>query len=260
MNRYGIIGHPVAHSKSPKLHQLIAASEGRTLEYELLDIKDPNELNNMVILLRRGAYQGFNITIPYKELIMQYVDELTDQARRIGAVNTLYVKDGKVIGDNTDYDGFKVLFSLTPHKKDDHIVILGSGGAAKAVYQVLIDMGYNPTVVTRKKTSHQPFKKLITYDELAPEDYHIIVNTTPIGMYPNGDESPLDEPFVQGKIVVDLIYNPSVTKLMSYSNCAFNGETMLIHQAIKAQSLWEGYTITLNDEALESIERGLHHE
>ncbi len=260
MRRYAIIGHPVQQSKSPILHQMIARFENRELEYELMDVKNPLDLKHLIHLLRIKTYQGYNVTIPYKEIVMSYVDELSPKAKAIGAVNTLYLKDGKVYGDNTDYDGFIELFQSVPKKDHSKVIILGSGGAAKAVFLALKEMRYHPVVVSRNKHQDDHFTKIITYDELNPKDYDIIINCTPVGMFPNINQSPLEQVFIKDRTVIDLIYKPKITRLMSYAKNAYNGIDMLIHQAIKAQSLWEGYSIKLNTKQLNYIKEVLSNE
>src|SRR5690554_3503454 len=103
MKKFGLIGHPLDHSKSPKLHQLIADALKRKISYTLFDVKSIEQVKNLLDDLKKGHYNGFNITIPYKEAVLPFLDQLTPKAALIGAVNTVYLKDGRFIGDNTDY-------------------------------------------------------------------------------------------------------------------------------------------------------------
>lgn len=260
MKRYAIIGHPVLQSKSPLIHPMIAEFEGRKLAYESIDVKNPLDLKHLMHLLRIDTFHGYNVTIPFKEIVMSYLDELSPRARNIGAVNTVFMKDGKLYGDNTDYDGFIELFNSVPKKEESNIIILGSGGAAKAVFLALKDMNYEPIVISRTKHHDEHFSRVMTYDELSTIKYDIIINCTPVGMYPNVNQSPLVESFVKDKIVIDLIYKPQITKLMSYAKHAYNGTKMLVYQAIKAQSLWEGYSIHLTNDQIEEIGEVVNRE
>lgn len=260
MRKYAIIGHPVVQSKSPIIHPMIADFEGRKLDYDLLDVKNPLDLKHLMHLLRINTFHGYNVTVPYKEIVMSYLDELSPKAREIGAVNTVCMKDGKLYGDNTDYDGFIELFNSVPKKDNSRIIILGSGGAAKAVFLALKEMKHEPIVISRTKHHDEHFSRVLTYDELSTIEYDIIINCTPVGMFPNTEQSPLGESFVKDKIVIDLIYKPVVTKLMSYAKQAYNGTKMLVYQAIKAQSLWEGYPIHLSSEQIEEISEVVNRE
>lgn len=254
IERYGLIGKHIQYSKSPKIHNYMAKKLGRLYTYELFDV-DESELSSLVKKLRHGDIQGFNVTIPYKQTIINYVDVLTPKAMRIKAVNTLYVKNGQVIGDNTDYDGFIGL--LTKQKidvKQKKVYILGAGGAAKAAYCVLLDLGANPIVVSRQKEDVDPlFSDVISYQELHLKTDDICVNTTPIGTYPKVSESVLDKSSVEHCVVIDLIYNPLQTELMRYAKKSYNGLWMLILQALKSEEIWFDRKIECNEKLYEEL-------
>lgn len=239
MKTFGLVGYPLSHSFSPKLHEIIAQEKGVFLEYKLFPLKDINEIKKIILKLKQKQIHGFNVTIPYKEAIMPFLDRISEKALKIAAVNTVYFKDGLIYGDNTDYDGFKGLLEINHiDLSNKKVIILGSGGASKAVYQVLIDLGIEAVVVSRTKVSDNTFKKIVSYEDLNTIDYDVIINTTPVGMYPNMNQSALDQKYVKDKLVIDLIYNPMNTLIMSYGSNAYNGMDMLIIQAIKAQELW----------------------
>src|SRR5690606_3835238 len=253
MKKLGIIGYPLSHTKSPQLHDAFASFFDLTLTYMVYSIPE-NQLKKILEDVRNAKISGLNVTIPYKEKVIPLLDELIPQAKKIGAVNTIYLNDHKLIGDNTDYDGFKGLIEKSGRDlKDKRFLILGTGGAAKAVYHVLNDLGYKIQVVSRTKRLDKDFGEVIGYDDLNPKDYDVVVNTTPVGMYPNQDSSPLDQKFVKGKIVFDLIYNPLETKLMRFAEHAFNGINMLIIQGIKAESIWHQKEFKITDELLKHI-------
>lgn len=238
--RFGLIGHHITYSKSPLVHQLIAKYYDLNLTYELLDVQE-HQLKDTLVLLKTGVLQGFNVTKPYKEKIISYLDKLTTRAKRIGAVNTISYQNGLLIGDNTDYEGFIGLLEI--HQidvKGKRVYILGNGGAAKAVYNALIDLEAN-VVVVKRRTSHEDdmFKQVIYYDQLDSKEADIYIQTTTVGTYPDIETSVLNQEQVANQIVVDLIYSPLETKIMKDSQKGVNGLGMLLIQAIQSQSIWQ---------------------
>jgi len=258
VKQLGLIGHPLLHSRSPKLHLEMGKLLDRKLSYELLDAPDQSALKKMIDALKNGRYDGFNVTIPYKEVILPFLDVLTPKAKKIGAVNTIYVKNNEIIGDNTDYDGFKYLLEmhLKKHPTKD-IIILGSGGAAKACYVVCKDLGFDPIVISRNVKSSAFFDKIDTYDDLNHMNFDLIINTTPVGMYPNIEQMPLDKNLVSGKYVIDLIYNPLTTQLMQYASDSIGGMDMLIIQAFHAQNIWFNDDINIDNTMLQTLKEAL---
>jgi shikimate dehydrogenase len=258
MKRFGLIGHPINHSKSPIIHQIISKNMHREIQYDLLDLDNVSMLKDAIDDLKVGKYDGYNITIPYKEAVLPFLDFITPKALKIGAVNTVYYRDQKVIGDNTDYDGFKYMFlqHLSIHKPNG-IIILGSGGAAKSSYAVCKDLGFNPWIVSRNPKPNEKFDKIISVDELSNITYDLIINATPIGMHPNIDASPLDRNRVKDKFVLELIYNPRATKLMEDSRSAIGGLDMLIVQAIHAQNIWFNEDTDIDVKLIDRIKEDL---
>lgn len=230
---YGLIGAKLGHSLSPEIHASLGA-----YRYDLIEIPE-EELKDF---LTAGRFRGLNVTIPYKKAVIPFCDDLTPRARAIGSVNTLMRReDGTLLGDNTDYAGFMAMVAesgLDP--KGKKCLVLGSGGASLTVCAVLYDLGAaNVTVVSRSGENH--------YGNLERHaDAALIVNTTPVGMSPACDASPLASldgfPALEG--VLDLIYNPAVTNLMQLAIDrgvpAVNGLTMLVTQAAEASALWFG--------------------
>lgn len=258
MKRFGLIGHPINHSKSPKLHQIVSKYMHRELQYDLLDLDNVSLLKNAIDDLKVGKYDGYNVTIPYKEAVLPFLDFITPKALEIGAVNTLYYKNHKVIGDNTDYDGFKyiLLQHLSMHKPNG-IIILGSGGAAKSSYAVCKDLGFDPWIISRNPKPSEKFDKIISVNELSSITYDLIINATPIGMHPNINASPLDRKIVKGKYVIDLIYNPKVTMLMQDAKNAIGGLDMLIVQAVYAQNIWFNQNANIDQNLIDRIKEDL---
>lgn len=232
MNIY-LIAKKLSHSFSKPIHNELA-----DYSYEYKELAE-NEVGEF---LRKKEFDGLNVTIPYKQTVMEYMDEISPEAQRIGAVNTVLNKNGKLVGYNTDYYGFSCQIKESGADitgKD--AIILGTGGAAKTVVCVLNDMGAKSV---RTVTSAEI--KAGNMENYA--DAQIIVNATPVGMYPETGNSPVEiNDFKKCEAVLDLIYNPSKTKLILDSEKrglkTANGLSMLVAQAKKASELFIGKEI-----------------
>ena len=235
MRKYGLLGYPLGHSYSPLIHNKIYELLELNYQYLLLECQE-YELEKYISALRNNDYYGFNVTIPYKKEIMKYLDEISDEALAIGAVNTVANINGKIVGFNTDYYGFYneiLYYNINVKNKDCYI--LGTGGASLAINKALLDLGANTYFVSRNKTGNN----IISYLELAKRDIYLLVNTTPVGMHPKEGVSPVNCDIAKNsKYVMDIIFNPSVTKLLSDANSKMNGLYMLVLQAIKAEEIW----------------------
>jgi shikimate dehydrogenase len=265
----GLIGYPLGHSLSPKIHTAALQACGLEGNYSLFPIHpdDKKGLHNLLAQVRSGEIHGLNVTIPHKQNVIEFMDELTPTAKAIGAVNTIYMRADKLIGDNTDAPGFlsdlkrvsNSSFS-TPHSA----LVLGAGGSARAVIYALVNDDWNVTIAARRleqaKQLAQSFPNyqhlhrthvqvlLITnLDDLQPSTFDLIVNTTPLGMTPNIETSPLPENIILSKntFVYDLVYNPRETKLVRDARAqglnASTGLGMLIEQATLAFGKWTGH-------------------
>lgn len=233
--RFGLLGKSLKHSLSPLIHQSFYNFFDIAGYYELIESKEES-LEDLVRDLRIGKYKGINVTIPYKKDLLPYLDHISMQAKKIGSINTIKVLDGQLYGYNTDYDGFKYLLeraNINPQDKECYI--LGTGGASLAVYQVLVDLGAKKvTFVSRTSKAGA-----ISYQELENCQIDLLVNATPVGMYPNVDASPINEIVAsRTKEAVDLIYNPRRTKFLELVNSRNDGLPMLIYQAFVAEKIW----------------------
>ena len=234
MNRYGLLGRKLGHSKSKEIHEYFFNVNSVEACYDMLEIEE-DEIESKINLVKTGYYLGLNVTVPYKEKVIKYLDKLTESAQFIDAVNTIYLKDGLVIGDNTDYLGFiDELKYFNIELENKNVYVLGSGGASKGICYALKEIGANPIIVSRDNT------KGITYDELnSINHFDAIVNTTPVGMYPNVDGIILEKKIVEkADVCIDLIYMPKQTRFLQFAKCGYNGIYMLIFQAYHAQKLW----------------------
>lgn len=252
MKKYALLGEKLSHSYSPLIHNEILKDMNINATYELRELKS-DELANAINDLRLDKYNGYNVTIPYKKEIMKYLDEISKEALEIGSVNTVAKIDNKIVGFNTDYYGFynELLHFNVPVKNKD-CYILGTGGASLAIYKALIDLGGNVYYVSRNPNND----RIISYEELDNKNIDLIVNTTPVGMYPNVDASAVSEEIAKkAKYVVDIIFNPRQTKILEYANSNMDGLYMLVGQAIKAEEIWQNKKYDLKiEELLQRIE------
>ena len=235
MKKYALLGEKLSHSYSSVIHEEILKDMGIDATYELLEL-EKNQLKTAIDKLKSGEYNGYNVTIPYKKEIMKYLDEISDEALHIGSVNTIVYENGKTIGYNTDYYGFyNELLYYNVDLKGKDCYILGTGGASLAVSKACLDLGANVYFVSRSNSDKE---NVITYLELEHRNIDVIVNTTPVGMYPNMGVSPLKKEITKkAKYVLDIIFNPRQTQLLKDANSNMDGLFMLVGQAIKAEEI-----------------------
>lgn len=266
MKIFGLFGEHLSHSLSPAIHNIIYEIINLEATYSLYQIR-PDMLKDAVQGIRALDLRGVNVTIPYKVKIMEYLDEISTEAQKIGAVNTVLNINSVLTGYNTDYIGFgRMLNKYGVEAKGKTAVILGSGGAAKSVITYLEDAGISELiVVSRDPSSIHSFlnHKVITYEYLSQlEQKDLLINCTPIGMYPNTGAAPITHnETARFETVIDLIYNPSVTQLLQQAiNMkipAYNGLYMLVSQAVAAVEIWNGINISdkIVDEVYEKLMR-----
>lgn len=246
MDLYGLIGKSLSHSFSPIYFNNKFKKENITAQYLSLEINTIADFPQL--LLAYPELKGLNVTIPYKEQIIPYLDEIDAIAKTIGAVNCIQIKEGKLLGHNTDYYGFKKSLHPFDFNKQDKAIILGTGGAARAVAAVLNSMHIQYFNTSRIKKYDSYFKHIIAYEDLVHIDinaYRLIVNTTPVGMFPNIQDAP-DFPYhlLNDKhILYDLIYNPAMTTFLhnglQMGAIIKNGLEMLELQALKSWKIWQ---------------------
>lgn len=242
----GLLGRKLGHSYSPQIHALMGS-----YSYDLFE-KEPEEVTDFV---RNGDFTGINVTIPYKKDVIPCMDELSPMAKRMGAVNTIVRRaDGSLFGHNTDYFGFSSMVhrsGITVSGKK--VLVLGSGGASNTAVKVLEDVGAQVVIISRSGENN--YGNLHLHD-----DASVIVNTTPVGMYPNTGVSPVDlKTFPKLEGVLDMIYNPARTQfLLDAEKLGLpreNGLWMLVAQAKEAAEYFGGKT--LPDSIIESVYKTL---
>ncbi len=242
MKKYGLIGHPLTHSFSKKYFTEKFEKEQLTdCEYHLFDISTINELTT--VLKNNPELKGLSVTIPYKETVMAFLDKIDEEAKIIGAINTIKIENNKLIGFNTDYFGFKQSLKPFLEISQERALILGTGGASKAVYHALTSLNINCLFVSRNPKQENE----ISYndvDEYVIKHHQIIVNTTPVGTFPNINDKPaIDYSQITSKhLLYDLVYNPAETEFLKEGKLqgaiVLNGLQMLQLQAEKAWDIW----------------------
>ncbi|MFD2937013.1 shikimate dehydrogenase family protein [Spirosoma flavum] len=246
MIRYGLIGFPLTHSFSQRYFTEKFAREGiANCRYDLFEMPDITALPD---LLTMAGLRGLNVTIPHKQAVLPYLDRLDASAEKVGAVNVIKLEaNGSRTGYNSDYFGFRQslidwLTSLNRTAVGLQALVLGTGGASKAVTAALVDLGIQHRYVSRTKTTNT-----LTYDELPAiiNDWPLIINGSPVGTYPRIDEAPAlpYDLLTEHHLLYDLVYNPAETKFMTlgqaYGAATHNGLRMLELQAEKAWEIWQ---------------------
>ena len=260
----GVIGHPIKHSLSPKMHNLTFQMEGLNYIYLPFDVPSSSvgdSLKSMSVL----GIRGFNVTIPHKEKIIQFMDHVSEEASTVGAVNTIVNEGNQLFGYNTDVNG--IVESLTPYKEEianSIVSVIGAGGAARSVLYALIRHFKVNKINIINRTEERTesikdhfidkmrFENINTHELMAKENLaqfqesKLIINTTSIGMAPNIDDTPTEikESFNSSQIVFDLVYNPIKTKFIQIAESqgaeVINGLKMFVVQGAKSFELWTG--------------------
>jgi shikimate dehydrogenase len=281
--RLGLIGYPISHSFSPMLQKAFLKACDLDGEYRLIPVKEDAELASICNQVREGLIHGLNVTIPHKINIIRSVDGLSTTAREIGAVNTLYLTDGYLVGHNTDAEGF--LQDLAHAFGEDIInsrgngLILGAGGASRAVAHALLQSGWKVTIAARNISQAIQIRNdflnnqfdlsviELSKRQLAQQNPDLIINATPVGTKPSQSDSPwpLDLLFPLNSRVYDLVYNPAQTtflkKAKSEEKETRNGTGMLVYQAAAAFEYWTGCKVPKKslaqalDQVLVNLER-----
>ncbi len=242
MKKYGLLGRSLQHSFSKSFFEKLFREQSIDARYENLEIETIDECTSIF----EDEFSGLNVTIPYKEQIIPFLDELSSEAEKIGAVNTVQFKQGKRIGHNTDAYGFHN--SIKPFLTNQHerALIFGTGGASKAIEFVLKSLGVEVIFISRMPISDNHFG----YEEVNKNMIYackLLINCTPVGTFPSVDEV-IELPYetlTKDHLVVDLVYNPAKTKFLEQAELQgamiLNGESMLRHQALKAWEIWNSY-------------------
>lgn len=259
---YGLTGHPLGHSMSPLIHRELFKISGVDASYGLYETPSENlgeEFEKTLSVLR-----GFNVTIPHKINIIEFLDELSPRAELFGAVNTVDVREDKIVGYNTDCTGFLSALKMADIELGGNVLLLGCGGVARMIAFESLLADAKLTIAVRKEDikaanelKKEIFEKLnkscnIILLEDAGEGYDLVINATPVGMYPKVDACPVDERVVaKAGAVFDVIYNPQETVFIKYAKKSgikySGGLSMLVWQAAVAQEIWNGVKFSNDD-------------
>ena len=264
MKKYLVIGNPIEHSFSPKLHNFWIKNNNINAIYEKKKL-DNNELEKLFLEIREEKIAGINITVPFKKSVIPFIDLLSDEANQTQSVNTVYLKNNKIIGHNTDIDGFKLGIKNSNFKVEGKkIFILGAGGVVPSIISALKKMNVSQIILSnRTKEKAENLKglfedlKIVDWGEVPTFD--MIINATSLGLNIN-DKINLDFSKIEkGKFFYDVIYNPSLTSFLEQGkrlgHKIENGKMMFIYQAYLAFKIWHGIYPSVNDEIINLLEK-----
>ena len=264
MKKFLVIGNPIDHSLSPELHNYWIEQNHIDAIYEKKQLNN-NELDNLILEIKRENINGVNVTVPFKNAVIPYLDELSTEAEKTQAVNTIYLKNKKVVGHNTDIIGFetaikKINFNFNNKK----IFILGAGGVVPSIVYASIRMGSSEIFVSnRTKNKVEKIKKffeniqIINWGEMP--DFDVVINATSLGLNKD-DKINLDFTKIgKNKLFYDVIYNPGetdfLTKGKKLGNISENGKLMFIYQAFSAFKLWHGIEPKINNKIITLLDK-----
>ena len=263
MKKYLVIGNPINHSLSPELHNHWIKQHGLDAIYEKKKLND-KDLENLTLNVKQGNINGVNVTVPFKNAIIPYLDELSNEAKKTHSVNTIYLKDQKVIGHNTDIEGFEnAIQNIKFDFKRKKIFILGAGGVVPSIIYASIKMGSSEIMISnRTESKAEKLKKIFNNIKLVnwgeTPDFDVIINATSLGLNQD-DKINLDFTNVgKNKLFYDVIYNPSETNFLNLGkklgNKYENGKLMFIYQAFSAFKLWHGIEPLINEETMKLLD------
>ena len=244
---YGLIGNPVAHSLSPVMHNQAFAASGYNGVYLAFRVTDPAAA---IRGIRALDLKGISVTLPHKVAVMKYLDEIDETAGQIRAVNTIVNNQGRLIGYNTDCAGALQALKTRTSIKDKSVALIGAGGAARAIGFGLAAAGGRVTIFNRSRTPGERLAadlqaEFLPLSDWQPDRHEILINTTPVGMYPETDATPIPkEDLSKEMVVMDIVYNPIKTRLLKEAEnikCrTVNGIAMFVFQGAHQFELWTG--------------------
>ena len=260
MKKYLVIGNPVEHSLSPKLHNYWIKANNIDAVYDKKQLNE-TDIEGIISKVKDGKIEGINITVPFKKSVIPFLDQLTTLAKEAQSVNTIFKKDNKIIGDNTDVGGFEQgLKHINYNVRNKKVFILGAGGVAPSIIIALKRLGAAKIILSnRTKKKAENIKKIYSDLEIMDwgkiPDFNMIINATSLGLK-NDDEIKLNyDDIGPNKLFYDVIYNPSKTKFLSkakqFGNQIENGKMMFIYQAQLAFKIWHNLLPKVDDKLLD---------
>ena len=263
MKKYLVIGNPIGHSLSPKLHNHWIKKNNIDAVYDKKQLNE-NDIEDTILKVRNGEIDGINVTVPFKKSVIPYLDQLTPLANEAQSVNTIYKEKNKVIGHNTDIGGFELgLKRINYNVKNKKVFILGAGGVVSSIILALKKMGASKIILSnRTKEKAEDLKKIYSDLEIIDwgetPDFNVIINATSLGLK-NHDEIKLDYTDMgSNKLFYDVIYNPRQTKFLSKAkqlgNQIENGKMMFVYQAHQAFTIWHKIMPEIDDETIKLLD------
>ena len=263
MKKYLVIGNPIEHSLSPKLHNYWIKKNKIDAAYDK-KLLNESDIEDIISQVKKENISGINVTVPFKKTVISFVDELTSEANESQSINTIYKENDKVIGHNTDMAGFELgLRHVNYNVKDKKIFILGAGGVVPSIILALKKMGASKVILSnRTKKKAEDLKKSFSYLEIIDwgeiPEFHMIINATSIGLN-EGDEIKLDYADIgPNKFFYDVIYNPKQTNFLKkakmFGNQTENGKMMFIYQAHQAFTIWHKIMPEIDDETIKLLD------
>ena len=262
MKKYLVIGNPIEHSLSPQLHNHWIKIEKINAIYEKRKL-NKNEIKDLIGDIKDQKINGINVTVPFKQEVIPYLDELTEQAKKTQSVNTIYLGANGITGHNTDIEGFEESLRYVKYNvKDKDVLILGGGGVVPSIIFALKNMQAQNIIIsnrTREKAENlkKIFENIKIIDWGKVPDVDMIINATSIGLNLE-DRINLDYSKIKNKFFYDVIYNPSETDFLKsakkFGNSVVNGKMMFIYQALYAFKLWHNLTPKINEEIIRLLD------
>ena len=263
MKKYLVIGNPIEHSLSPQLHNYWIRKYNIKGIYEKKKIDD-NDLEDLILKVKAKEISGINVTVPFKNKIIPYLDQLTVEANKTQSVNTIYKENNKVVGHNTDIGGFELAIkNINYDIKNKKIFILGAGGVVPSIILALKKMKASKIILSnRTKKKAESLKNFFSYLEIVDwgkiPDFNMIINATSVGLK-KGDDLKLDYADIgPNKLFYDVIYNPNQTKFLSmakeFGNKIENGKMMFIYQAHQSFTIWHKKMPEIDDETISLLD------
>ena len=262
MKKYLVIGNPIEHSLSPKLHNYWIKKNNIDAVYDKKQLNEV-DIDDIISEIKNGKIDGINVTVPFKKSVIPFLDELTPLAKEAQSVNTIFKENNKIIGHNTDIGGFELALKYINYDvKDKKIFILGAGGVVPSIILSLKKMGASRIILSnRTKKKAESLKniyrdiEIIDWGEIT--DFNIIINATSVGLK-SDDEIKLDYTSIgPNKLFYDVIYNPKQTNFLSkakkFGNQIENGKMMFIYQAHQAFTIWHKLMPEINDETIQLL-------
>ena len=259
MKKYIVIGNPIDHSLSPKLHNHWIKKNNINAIYEKKQLNEI-DIENTILQIKKGEIEGLNVTVPFKKLIIPFLDSISASAKETQSVNTVYIQNNKIVGHNTDIGGFELAIKKIGYNvKNKKIFILGAGGVAPSIIVALKKMGSSHIYLTNRTIQKAdnlnkifPYIKILKWGEIP--DFDMIINATSLGLKKD-DKINLDfNAFGSKKLFYDVIYNPSETNFLSkgkeMGNQIENGKMMFIYQAQQAFTIWHKIVVPIDTETI----------